>query len=371
MSKNKELISSLLKRAGITIDGEADYDIQVHNEKVYGRILRQGSLGIGESYMDGWWDCKNLDQFFYKVLSADLDKQIKTDADVLIKIMTNFILNAGRKSKSFQVGKRHYDTGNDLFEAMLDKRMTYTCGYWKNARNLDKAQEAKLDLVCKKISLKRDQTILDIGSGWGSFTGFAAEKYGAITTGVTVSRQQKALTDKRYKKLPVTTKLQDYREVTGIYDHVVSLGMFEHVGYKNYRKFMQLVHRSLSDKGLFLLHTIGGNNSTHGTDQWLNKYIFSTGMIPSIKQIGKSIEGLFVMEDWHNFGPDYDKTLMAWHHNFNANWNKLKGNYDERFRRMWNYYLLSCAGAFRARKLQLWQIVLSKNGVEGEYKPVR
>ncbi len=371
MKTDKQIATELLEHAGITINGKNDYDIIVHNENLYTRVLRQGPLGLGESYMDGWWNCRSLDKFFYKILMADLDKKVRGEISVWLGVLSGFILNTGRKSRAFNIGKKHYDIGNDLFTAMLDKRLVYTCGYWPGARNLDAAQEAKLDLVCRKIGLNKGQTVLDIGSGWGSFIGFAAEKYGAKATGVTVSHQQRDYANKKYSKLPVTTMLQDYREINQQFNHVVSLGMFEHVGYKNYRTYMQTVHAILDDDGLFLLHTIGGNNSVHSADPWLDKYIFPGGMIPSIKQIGKSIEGLFVMEDWHNFGPDYDKTLMAWNKNLESNWDKLKSGYDERFHRMWRYYLLSSAAGFRARKLQLWQIVLSKRGIAGGYTPVR
>ncbi|MBI5023022.1 MAG: cyclopropane fatty acyl phospholipid synthase [Candidatus Magasanikbacteria bacterium] len=298
-------------------------------------------------------------------------QQNKAAAGVAVGNKDSYALNAGRKSKAFEIGKKHYDIGNDLFRAMLDKRLTYTCGYWKNAGNLADAQEAKLDLVCKKIGLKSGQKILDIGSGCGSFMGYAAEKYGVSALGVTVSNEQKELTDKVYKNFPIETKLQDYRSINGKFDHIVSLGMFEHVGAKNYKGYMKVVHRCLNNGGIFLLHTIWCNKSDQVGDPWFDKYIFPGGKLPSIKQIAEVIEGLFVMEDWQNFGADYDKTLMAWYNNFNENWDKIKSNYNERFRRMWRYYLLACAGSFRARKNQLWQVVLSKKGVRGGYQSIR
>lgn len=371
MKQEKEIIKSLLLSAGITINGSNAWDPQIHNENFYGRVLRQRSLGLGESYMDGWWDCEELDQFFHKVLAAELGNRIKHNWKILFGLAWNFIFNPGRKSKAFEIGKKHYDIGNDLYRAMLDTRLTYTGAYWKDAKNLDEAQEAKLDLVCRKIGLQSGERVLDIGSGWGSFIGYAAEKYGASALGVTVSKEQKELADKLYKNLSVETRLQDYRDINEKFDHVVSLGMFEHVGRKNYRTFMEVAYNALKDDGLFLLHTIGRNRSVISTDLWIGKYIFPNSMVPSIKQIGKSIEGLFVMEDWHNFGADYDKTLMAWHKNFEDNWDKLKSNYDERFYRMWKYYLLASAGSFRARKNQLWQIVLSKKGVPGGYTSLR
>ncbi len=375
MREEEEIIELLFKDAGITVNGNNTYDPQIHNENFYSRVLRQGSLGLGESYVDGWWDCEKLDQFFHRILAADLDKRIRSNWNLLFRLAWSYILNPGRKSRAFEIGERHYDIGNDLYRAMLDKRLTYTCGYWNppagGAQNLNDAQEAKLDLVCRKLGLKPGQRVLDIGSGWGSFMGYAAEKYGANATGITVSKEQKALADELYGNLPVETRLQDYRDVSGKFDHVVSLGMIEHVGHKNYRTFMKIVCNVLNDDGLFLLHTIGDNCSVRSTDPWIEKYIFPNGMLPSIKQIGKSIEGLFVMEDWHNFGADYDETLMAWYKNFENNWDKIKSNYSDKFYRMWRYYLLACAGSFRARKNQLWQIVLSKKGIPGGYRSVR
>jgi cyclopropane-fatty-acyl-phospholipid synthase len=375
MLKAKKIIENLLTTADVRINGDRPWDIRVRNEKLYSRILARGSLGLGESYMDGWWDCYQLDEFFFRILRNELDEKVKWNWPLFWGALASKIFNRQARSQAFTIGEKHYDIGNDLYKAMLDKRLTYTCGYWNSpagqAKNLDEAQEAKLDLVCRKISLKPGQEVLDIGSGWGSFIGLAAEKYGAKALGITVSKEQKALADKLYKNLPVETRLEDYRDISGKFDHLVSLGMFEHVGYKNYRIFMKVAHKALKDGGLFLLHTIGGNCSAGSMDPWIGKYIFPNSIIPSIKQIGKSIEGLFVMEDWHNFSVDYDKTLMAWYENFEGNWDKIKSNYDEKFYRMWKYYLLSCAGSFRARKNQLWQIVLSKKGVPGGYISVR
>ena len=371
MNKAKNVTEDLLKGTDITLNGDAPYDPQVHDERLYGRILHKGSLGLGEAYMDGWWDCDQLDEFFTKLLSAELEKKVKGDFGIAFKIALTALTSMGRKSKAFEVGEAHYDAGNDLYRAMLDTRMAYTCGYWKEADNLADAQEAKLDLVCRKIGLTQGQKVLDVGSGWGSFTSYATEKYGVAATGLTVSKEQKLYSDQNYKDLPIETRLQDYRDIEGQFDAVVSLGMFEHVGYKHYRTYMEVMHNTLKDNGLFLLHTIGCNTSVRGTDPWIDKYIFPNGMLPSIGQIGSSIEGLFVVEDWHNFGSDYDKTLMAWHNNFEARWPLLRQKYDERFYRMWRYYLLLCAATFRARKNQLWQIVLSKKGVPGGYQSIR
>ena len=374
MQRDRKWVEGLLGLADVRVNGDRPWDMRVADGRVFGRILREGTLGLGEAYVDGWWDAPKLDEFFHKVIAADLKRKVGLSWPLIKTVIRAAFLNLQSYRRAFEIGERHYDNGNDLYQAMLDKRMTYTCGYWSGkpkAGTLDEAQEAKLDLVCRKLGLKAGEHVLDIGCGWGSFAKFAAERYGARVTGITVSREQAELGREMCKGLPVELRLEDYREVRGKFDHVVSLGMFEHVGKKNYRAFMKIVDRCLAESGLFLLHTIGSKRSVNSTDPWIGKYIFPNGMLPSMKQIAKAAEGLFVMEDWHNFGADYDPTLMAWFRNFEKAWPSLRGKYGERFHRMWKYYLLSCAGAFRARHIQLWQMVFSKKGVSGGYVPVR
>jgi cyclopropane-fatty-acyl-phospholipid synthase len=359
----------ILGLADIKIDGDRSWDIHAHNEKFFQRLFIQGSLGLGESYMDGWWDAERLDEFFHKVIKAGLSKQVNQ-----LKLIGPYIkaslLNLQSRSRVFQVGKTHYDLGNDFFQHMLDKRLVYTCAFWNDAKSLDEAQEAKLDLVCRKIGLKSGDNVLDIGCGWGSFAKFAAEEYGAQVVGITISRQQVEFARENCRNLPVEIRFQDYRSVQQTFDHIVSMGMFEHVGQKNHRTYLQMVHRCLKEGGLFLLQTIGDRVTNQTTDPWIANYIFPNGDIPSLQQIAKAAEKYFIFEDIHNLGPDYDKTLMAWFDNFHHAWPKFKACYGERFYRMWKYYLLACAGAFRARDLQLWQIVLSAEGVPGGYRRV-
>lgn len=366
-TKEKNEVIRLLGIADIQIDGSRPWDIDVHDDSFYEQLLYRQNLGLGETYMDGLWDCQRVDEMIDKLISARLDEHAKVNPRVAVKYVLNKLLNYQTKSRSKIVAHKHYNIGNDLFKAMLDKETIYSCGYWQNASTLDEAQQDKMKLICDKLQLQPGMTLLDIGCGWGGLAKFAAEHYGVQVTGITISEEQKKLADVRCKGFPITIKLQDYRDLTGSFDRVVSVGMFEHVGYKNYRQYMTVAHRCLAEDGLFLLHTIGSNHSNYGSDPWLDKYIFPNSMLPSITQISNAISHLFTMEDWHNFGADYDKTLMAWHHNFNKHWNELKKNYDERFYRMWNYYLLSCAGMFRSRCIQLWQVVLSKNGVRGGY----
>jgi cyclopropane-fatty-acyl-phospholipid synthase len=366
----KKLIIKLLESANVTVNGNGPNDIRVHNEAFYTRAVREGALGVGESYMDGWWDCDNLDGFFDATLRIDIHNKLKGNKFLIFQTLLGRLINFQTRKRSLEVGKRHYDLSYNLFEKMLDSRMNYTCGYWKNAQTLEEAQLAKLELSCQKLLLKPGMRLLDIGCGWGGMAKYAAEKYDVEVVGVTISQQQYEYAKKVCNGLPVDIRFQDYRDLNEKFDRIISLGMFEHVGHKNYATYMQKVHHSLTEDGIFLLHTIG-DNITEVPNKWITKYIFPNGMLPSIKLIGKSIENLFTMEDWHNFGADYDKTLMAWHHRFIEHWDELKVEYDERFKRMWTYYLLSCAGGFRSRGLQLWQIVLSKKGVRGGYSAPR
>ncbi|MGD2153310.1 MAG: cyclopropane fatty acyl phospholipid synthase [Gemmatimonadales bacterium] len=361
----KRRVEELLAHADVEIGGSRPWDIQVHDERLYARVIAQGPLGLGESYMDGWWDVEVLDEF-HRVLRARLEERVRPLAD-WVRALRARAINLQRRSRAFEIGRRHYDIGNDLYRGMLDRRMIYSCGYWKDASSLDEAQEAKLDLVCRKLGLRPGMRVLDIGCGWGGAVQYAAERYGVEAVGITVSEEQVELARELCEGLPVEIRLQDYRELNEGFDRIFSLGMFEHVGCKNYAEFMRVVRRCLKDDGLFLLHTIGGNRSVNVTDPWMARYIFPRSVLPSARRIAEASEGVFVIEDWHSFGTDYDKTLMEWYGNFAAGWDRLSDRYDERFRRMWTYYLLSCAGSFRARKMQVWQIVLSPGGVAGGY----
>jgi cyclopropane-fatty-acyl-phospholipid synthase len=371
VNKAESTIRGLLALADIEINGSNPRDIQVNHRVFYRRVLSGGALGLGEAYMDGLWDCAALDQLIYQLLRADLEHRI-TPLKLFIPVIWAKLVNLQSPRRAFRIGQHHYDMGNDLYRLMLDQRMVYTCGYWKDADNLDAAQEAKLDLVCRKIGLQPGMRVLDVGCGWGSFAGFAAERYGVQVVGVTVSKEQIEYGQQRYRDLNVDLRFQDYREVNERFDRIVSLGMLEHVGPKNYRTFMQVVQRCLEDDGLHLLHTIGTNTRALSVDPWTNKYIFPGGVLPVLQQLAAASEGIFVLEDLHNIGTHYDPTLMAWMANVDKHRKELENlGYDERFYRMWRYYLLGAAGSDRARRNQLWQIVYSKKGLDGGYESIR
>jgi cyclopropane-fatty-acyl-phospholipid synthase len=376
MNRAELTIRNLVRHAGIQINGRNPWDIQVQDNRLYNRIITDGSLGLGESYMDGWWDVARLDEMIARILSAHLDRKVRKNPRLILFLLQRKVMNIANKKRAFKVGEQHYDLGNELYEAMLDPDLNYSCGYWKDAKTLHEAQTAKIDLICRKLQLKKGMKVLDIGSGWGNFAKYAAEKYGVSVVGITVSKEQATLATKRCKGLPVEFKIMDYRDLkeTG-FDRVVSIGMFEHVTYKNYDTFMKIAERTLNPGGLFLLHTIGSNESVIAGEPWQEKYIFPNSHLPSIAQIGKAAENKFVIEDIHNFGYYYYPTLMSWWKNFDTNWAKLKKinpeKYDERFYKMWKYYLLSCAGAFKSRTVQLYQVVLSKEPYPQIYQTVR
>ncbi|HFQ7237954.1 cyclopropane fatty acyl phospholipid synthase [Citrobacter braakii] len=360
----------LLSQADIRINGTRAWDIQLHHAGFFKRVLQQGSLGLGESYMEGWWDCERLDILFCKILKAKLDQQMPGNLKDILRIASARLFNLQSRSRAWIVGKEHYDIGNDLFALMLDPHMQYSCAYWKDATTLDDAQNAKLKMICEKLQLKPGMRLLDIGCGWGGLAEYAARHYGVAVEGVTISKEQQKMAQQRCEGLDVKILLQDYRDLDKHYDRIVSVGMFEHVGPKNYDTYFSIADRCLKPDGLFLLHTIGSNKKGMSVDPWINKYIFPNGCLPAISHIAEASESRFVMEDWHNFGSDYDKTLMAWHERFNQAWPELSSRYSATFRRMFNYYLCACAGAFRARDIELWQVLFSR-GVEGGIRVYR
>jgi len=367
------VLAELAAACGVRFNGDAPWDIRVHDAAVYRQILARGSLGFGETYMDGLWDCAQLDELFYRLLKHRVEEKLGgvTRLRLLGEILRHRLFNLQAPHRAFQVGVAHYDIGNDVFAAMLDPTMSYSCAYWREARDLAAAQLAKLELICRKLELKRGERVLEIGCGWGGFAHYAATHYGVEVFGVTVSREQQKLAQERCAGLPVTIALMDYREIRGEFDKIVSIGMFEHVGPKNYPLYFDIARRALRPAGLFLLHTIGIDRTTPHTDPWIDKYIFPNGKLPSAAEIARAVDGRFVIEDWHNFGADYDRTLLAWWENFERAWPTLAPKYGERFRRMWRYYLMSCAGFFRSHQGQLWQIVLSRPERSAAYLSIR
>jgi len=358
-----KILHEMFEQAGVNINGDKPWDVQVHDSKWYRRSLQEKNLGLGESYMDGWWDCEQIDEMIYRLLIGGLDDKLKGNFRYSLRFLPDILFNLQSRARIHMVAKQHYNLGNDLFDSFLDPYHQYSCGFFDITNDLDQAQLKKMDLIARKLHLSATDHVLDIGCGWGGLAYYAAERYGCKVTAANISHEQLSVARERCKHISVDFHEGDYRTIKGQFDKIVSVGMFEHVGQKNYRTFMQVVHSLLKNDGIFLLHTIGNNTSMAHCDPWITKYIFPNSMLPSLRQISDATENLFVIEDVHNLGPHYDKTLLAWNGKFQRAWSLLKDRYSPRFKRMWEYYLLSCAGAFRARNIQLWQMVMIKHGV--------
>jgi cyclopropane-fatty-acyl-phospholipid synthase len=371
----REAVQKRLCEADIEIDGSRPWDIRVSDERFFSSVLSDGSLGAGESYMKGWWDCDQLDEMAVRVLNQEAAcpsgnrlTRLAATARVLL-----FDLQKGIGSR--RVAKVHYDLPVPLFEAMLGPTMNYSCGYWRTANDLTTAQQDKMKLICSKVGLQPGMRVLDIGCGWGGLARHVAQEHACEVVGITISEKQQEYAAKACAGLPVVIHARDYRDASpeslGTFDAITSVGMIEHVGPKNYARFFAQVARLLRPTGLALVQTFGREQS-QPTDPWINQYIFPNSYVPSMCELNQGMKGLFVMEDWHNFGADYDRTLLAWASNFElwaeANWKQT----DPRLYRMWRYYLLTFAAGFRVRnRAQLWQAVLSPAGVPGGYRSIR
>ena len=384
MKKSEKIIRELAEQAGIEVNGSKPWDIQIQNENFYNRVLSHGSLGLGESYMEGWWDCEQLDELIYKFLVAGAREKFEFTFPMVLQYIKCKLLNPQTVKKSRRVALHHYDIDIEMWESMLGKSMAYSCGYWKNANTLDESQEAKYELLFQKLNINGGSRLLDMGSGWGGLAKYLAEVHGCDVVCVNISSEQINYSRKSCTGLPIKFYMCDYRD-THIYnpknepfDAVISLGLGEHVGPKNHRSWFKLVSKMLNNGGIFFSHACGSNVSREVGDPWIDKYIFPGSKLPSVSQWSSASEGLFVMEDWHNLGINYVKTLESWYMNFVNYWNqpntKLRhvlAKEDHKFFLMMEYYLQSCKALFRSRKVQLWQAVFSKGERYKGYQPIR
>jgi cyclopropane-fatty-acyl-phospholipid synthase len=369
------MVVELLGRAEIGTDGAEPWDLDVRDDRFYGRLIAQGSLGFGDSYVDGWWECPRIDELIHRLLSHDLEAEVGTGWGVRWQLLKAKLLNLQAPSRSPEVAA-HYDLGNQFFERVLGKTVMYSCAYWRRAGDLDAAQLDKIDLVARKLEVVPGDHVLDLGCGWGAIAEHLARVRGCRVTAVTISPAQAAYVRRRCADLPVEVIEADYRdprvERAGPYDKVACVGMMEHVGRKNYRSFLARCARLVKPDGLCLVHTIGTSVTTDVTDPWIERRIFPGSVLPSVVDVARAAEGELTLEDWHSLGADYDRTLIAWHDNFAGYVASGEFERGERFNRTWRYYLLSFAGCFRTRRtIQLWQMVFSPGGRKGGYVSVR
>jgi cyclopropane-fatty-acyl-phospholipid synthase len=312
---------------------------------------------------------EQIDVFFEKFLSAHgLPKPSIID---IAQSARNVLINTQIGKRAFQVGHKHYDLGNDMYQLMLGESMGYSSALFNGPnQSLTGAQYNKFDTLCKKLKLQPGMKVLEICAGWGTFARHAAAHYGVEVVGLTVSKEQKAFAEKRCEGLPVKFILVDYRKLPrahdNTYDRVVSIEMIEAVGKKNMRGYFSVINRVLKLDGLAGLQAIVGSGKD---DAFLSTRIFPNGHVPSLTEIARGTDGLLRLIDWHSFGSNYDRTLLAWDANFRKHWNKIKNLtnsageqlYDEAFYRMWRYYLLVCAASFRIGFNDVAQLVFAKS----------
>ncbi len=369
-------LQTVLRSADVRLDGERPWDLQLDGADAIHQLIRalleRGSLGLGDSYVDGLWRCDALDQLFTRLLLAQADSQLAQGSWLRSAgwLLRERLLNLQSPARCRVAIRHHYDISPQVYAAMLDPWLQYSCGYWQHATCLAQAQEHKLRLICEKLELRPGQRLLDIGCGWGGLAAYAASHYGVEVVGITLSQEQLEVACRHWRDLPLRFELCDYRQLAQLgcppFDRVVSVGMYEHVGQGNAAPFFAAVRNAMTHDGLFLLHTIGYRCHSSHSDPWIDSHVFPNGRLPAPGELATALEQDWLIEDWQNFGPDYDHTLMAWHANVAAAWPQLapglgSSEEAERFRRFWSYYLLCCAGFFRSRQGQLWQLVLTRS----------
>jgi len=367
-----------------TVDGLNQWDPQVRDDDFFGMVAGDGMLGLGNAYVKGYWECEDLFEFFCRAIRGGL-LEFMADSPVMKALMTAYrTTNRQSQTQAKKNVVAHYDRGNDLFEAFLGKTMAYTCAVWDNpldleeGETLDEAQERKLDRICQKLHLESGMRVLDIGCGWGPFMRYVAGHFEVEVVGITLSAEQIAYIEKRnggFKhsgSLPIKAVLADFRTFdAGKFDRVLSIGMFEHVGRKNHEEYFKAVDRCLESDGLSLIHCFGKSDPRVPLiDPWTEKHIFPGMELPTVVDITTAMEGAFNLLDLEEMGQHYPKTLLAWSANFDCNWEQIS-HYGEEFRRMWRYYLLSCAAVFHVRKVLLWQVVFARKEDGQLYEPVR
>ena len=355
-------VRKLFSSAGVTINGDNPWDIEVNDDRFYRDVLFRGSLGLGESYLREYWRAADLEELFFRLTSSNLEQISKRLPTQLVNSSVSRLSNRQTPSRALSNAEHHYNLGNDLFFEFLGRYKNYSCGYFRDTDSLDEAQLAKMRRLCDLLELEEGDTLLDVGGGWGEFARFAAENRGCHVTSVNISDSQIRHAREYCRDANVDVVRSDYRDLRGRFSKIAVIAMFTHVGPKNYRQFMQTMHRLLQAGGRMVMETVGALTATERCEPWTDKYIFPGGIIPSPQQIESACAGLFRLRIVEEFGADYVITLRHWHRNFMAAWPRLSQRYSETTRRMFEYYLLSVAGAFRSSDLLHYHLEFDRIG---------
>lgn len=348
--------------------GTPQTTVTFHNSKLLKKLALSPSLTFGEGYMDGDIEIEgsimDILQGFYLSSKA-------LHAHPHLRHLTGFLKNRQErinKKEAIANAQHHYDIGNDFYKLWLDKTLAYTCAYFTHQDDsLEQAQRQKFELICRKIRLQEGHSLMDIGCGWGGFIFHAVEKYNVTATGVVAAKEQGEYIRREAKRRGIEDKvnviIDDWRQATGTYDRVVSIGVMEHVGEAQYPEYFGMYKKLLKEDGIAFLHTIGRMES-QTDDPWIRKYIFPGGHLPTLASLSDhAAQQRFVITDVENLWQHYAKTLAFWKENFEEHVPEITEMFDERFIRMWRLYLLGSEAGFRWGGIHLWQIVLipSKN----------
>lgn len=353
-----------------TISTNNNPDIIVNNNNFYTKLLKHGEIGLGESYVDKDWDSNNLEETLYNLIINQKKIEnaiIKNSPNLIIKKLLDIPSDIFSTDNTKNDIKFHYDIGNKLYENMLGKSMLYSCAYfYKQGLSLDEAQYAKLDLIAKKLNLKEGMRVLDIGCGFGTAAIYLSKKFNVNILGISLSKEQINYFNSIYTGTQVQVIYKDYRELTrehnNSYDCIYSIGMFEHIGINNHIDYYNKCFKLLKTNGTMLIHTIVSNKRLYSHNSWITKYIFPGAELPHISDFTKKYTDNWLLQDLQCIGKSYSKTLLAWKKNINDS--SVFNNYDDKFKRTWNYYLLLCSAAFRAREITVFQLVYFKKDTQ-------
>ena len=350
--------------------------IKLLKENLNWKLVLDPEIEFPEAYMRNEILIENasLKEFLMDLVKNLGRREVNSASYISKKIfqLWRYLSNFNLPGKSRKNAEHHYDIGGEkgekLYDIFLDRdHRLYSCAYWKNdTKTLEEAQKNKINHIVKKLDIKHGQRVLEVGCGWGGMAFEIAKQKGCEVKGISLSKNQIKYCKDKAKELgldnQVSFELADYREINGEYDRIYSVGMFEHVGKKFYKAFFESMNRLLKDDGIFLLHTIGVVDKPSPPNKFINKYIFPGGVCPSFSQIIEPIEktGLIV-SDTETLIRHYDKTLESWLERFLAKKNLVKDLFDEKFVKMWEFYLASCAAAFRYRDLAVFQLQIVKN----------
>jgi len=368
--RTETLITAGLTRAGVTVNGPNPWDIRVLDNRLFRRVVGTRELGFGDSYVEGWWECDRIDELVTRILRTGIKRILPPGISGLTLAARSVITNTQGSERAGDNATAHYGQHDALLRLILGEPLVYSCADWRDATDLADAQHAKIDRLASKLQLRPGMRVLDIGCGWGATADYLSTRHGVIVVGITPVAAQATHAARHHRHSDVSFVTTDFSNFTSPkpFDRIYSVGMVEHVGPKNLKPFFRHCQDLLVDDGIMFHQTIGRRTPRASTDAWIDRRIFPGGAIPSVQQLSRAWSAGWVLEDFENLGPDYDRTLMAWLGLLEGKKDQVLDQFGEEMYRTFRFYFQYCAGAFRARELQLWQLVLTKHPAPYQYR---